>query len=163
MNINAYDIETFVNNESREHVPYCVCYAIKDIFYYNYYDNKENVVISSIKSIISKVSKKEKNIFYVHKLNFDGILIISALSIQHEIKFSVFTREMDIYSIKINYLEKQIEFRCSKKILPSSLREISISFNIEKKLPFPYLFSSLSNLNYVGEIPDVKYFNSFED
>ena len=64
-------------------------------------------------------------------------------------------------SIKIN--NKVIEFRCSFKLLPLSLKTISLSFNLEPKLVFPYRFSQKKTLLYVGIKPDLKYFNSLID
>lgn len=70
---------------------------------------------------------------------------------------------MQIYSIKIKFNSTTIEFKCSYKILPSSLSVIANSFNLPKKLSFPYKFASLDNLNYKGHLPDISFFNTPND
>jgi hypothetical protein len=157
--MEAYDIETFIDNNS-QHRPYCVCYSFKKEFFFIYFNN-EDIVLDSLKSIFEK--NKNEMFFYVHNLNFDGLLILNTLSKNNEFLFTTFIKKLQIYAISIEFKEKKIHFRCSYKILPSSLKSIASSFNIEKKLPFPYKFSNLTNLYYKGELPDYSYFNSKED
>lgn len=68
-------------------------------------------------------------------------------------------RNLSIYSIIVEKDSKIIEFRCSYKLLPVSLKNIAISFNLPPKKIFPYTFSSRQNLFYKGELPDKNYFN----
>ena len=55
-----------------------------------------------------------------------------------------------------------LKFRDSYLLLPNSLRELTQSFNVEDKSIFPYNFVNDSNvdLNYVGNVPDLKYFSN---
>ena len=127
-----------------------------------YYNNDTDIILLSLYSIFNEKLPKE-TIFYVHNLNFDGLLIIESLSKNKEFKFEVFIRNLQIYNITINYNNRFVYFRCSYKILPSSLKKISESFKLDAKLPFPYKFSSYENLNYIGEIPEFYFFNSLND
>jgi hypothetical protein len=66
---------------------------------------------------------------------------------QLEHKFESFVRDFSIYSIKIFDENNNIlEFRCSYKMPPSSLKFIEEGFDIEKKLIFPYKFSKKESL-----------------
>lgn len=161
--MNAYDIETYVDAKTKFHVPYCICFILNNKNFFLYYEKNEDIVLKSLFVIFDNISKKETIYIYVHKLDFDGMLLISSLSKQVGIKFSVLTRESNIYSIKLIYAQKKIEFKCSKKILPSSLKKIATSFGLAPKLPFPYKFANIDTLNYIGKVPDVCFFSSYED
>jgi len=54
----------------------------------------------------------------------------------------------------------QIKFRDSLLHLPGSLKKLAKSFELPvQKGYFPHLFNTLENFNYVGPIPDEKYFD----
>lgn len=91
------------------------------------------------------------------------MLIINSLSKRPVFKFTSFLKHLNIYNITIFLNEKTIVFKCSYKILPISLKNISTAFNLPPKLIFPYKFSSLKNLFYIGIIPQEQFFNSKED
>lgn len=161
--MNAYDIETYVDVKTKFHIPYCICFVLKNKNFFLYYKENKDIVLESLFMIFDNISKKETTYIYIHKLDFDGLLLLSSLSNQTSIAFSVLTRESNIYSIKLAYAQKKIEFKCSKKILPSSLKKIAISFNLEPKLPFPYKFADVTTLNYVGKVPDACFFSFYDD
>jgi hypothetical protein len=158
---NSYDIETFVDSNNKI-IPYCVCFFFKNKFYSVYYEEKVDIIQKSL-DIIMSLNLKKENIFYIHNLNFDGLLILSSLTDNKKYEFTAFLKENSVYSIKILYKDLIVEFKCSYKLLPISLKKISYSFNLPKKLKFPYKFSKKENLNYIGKIPDSCYFNSLED
>ena len=54
----------------------------------------------------------------------------------------------------------KISFRDSYQILIGSLAK---SFHVEDKGLFPYDFVNVNNLNYIGEVPDIKYFNNISE
>jgi len=62
----------------------------------------------------------------------------------------------------VNYGENneyQIEFRDSMLILPKSLRDLCGAFKVVTvKSIFPFLFVNESNLNYIGEVTELKDF-----
>lgn len=158
-NINAYDIETFIDDKNF-FIPYCVCYKFKkknNFFYFN----AKDLILESILSLFLNKFKKET--IYVHNLDFDGVFIIQSLTKYKLLQFKVFMRELKIYSIKIFKDDKELEFKCSYKILPLSLKKIAQSFNLTPKMIFPYKFAILNNLNYQGEVPKSDYFNTFEE
>jgi len=159
--VNAYDIETFVD-ENNNIIPYCICFIHKKKYYHIYYKEKCDIINESLKLILS-LKLNKNNVFYVHNLNFDGILILISLSSNKTYKFDVFLRDNSIYYIKISYNDVILEFKCSFKILPISLKNISYSFSLPSKMIFPYKFSKKENLNYIGKAPESFYFNSEQD
>lgn len=159
--INSYDIETFVNKDKKI-IPYCVCFIFKKKYFSVYYDINKDIILESLNLIFS-LNLNTKNILYIHNLNFDGIIILSSLSLNNIYKFESFIRDGSIYSILVFNKNSTVEFKCSYKILPLSLKKISNSFKICNKLTFPYKFSSEKNLNYIGDVPNPSFFNSLED
>ena len=66
-------------------------------------------------------------------------------------------RDMSFYKIEINFENKKILFICSYKIFPVSLKKIALNFTNIEKLPFPYEFSKIDNLFFIGDTPPVEY------
>jgi hypothetical protein len=161
--VNAYDIETFVDPKTFYHVPYCVVFFLNKNAFFIYFKENIDILLLSLEIIFSQVKNNTLTIFYVHKLSFDGSLLISTLTKKKTYNFLVFTREIDLFSIKIFSDKKIIEFRCSKKILPLSLKEIASLFKLPPKLPFPYKFASQEVLEYKGATPHSNFFNCVED
>lgn len=116
----------------------------------------EDIVLKSISNIINEKKNKEVDIFYVHNLNYDGLLILNSIS-KTQINFDVFIRDLQIYYIRI---DSKIEFKCSYKLLPMSLKNIAVFFKLDQKLSFPYLFSKKENLFYIGIKPSINYYNN---
>jgi hypothetical protein len=68
-----------------------------------------------------------------------------------------------IISLTVNYgknNEYQVDFRDSYLLLLNSLSKLSNTFKVENlKSMFPYFFINENNLDYIGEVPDIKYFS----
>jgi hypothetical protein len=100
---------------------------------------------------------------YVHNLaKFDIIFLL---------KYLVKLGNLDpvihndrIISVKINFgknNEYQIEFKDSYLLLLKSLAELTKGFGVDiLKSVFPYLFVNENNLDYIGEVPEFKYFDN---
>lgn len=157
--VNAYDIETF-NDKDGFFIPYCICFNIGKSFYNVYYEESKNIVEESIILIFKNIKKKKY--LYIHNIQFDGFIIFNYLSSLNKYKIDLLIKNGSIYFISIKENNKNIVFKCSYKIIPASLKKISESFNLISKLPFPYKFSSLDSLNYIGSIEE-KYFNNYND
>jgi hypothetical protein len=53
-----------------------------------------------------------------------------------------------------------ITFKDSQQMLIGSLRNLGKCFGVKtQKSIFPYLFVNENNLNYIGHVPDFKYFD----
>lgn len=157
--MNAFDIETFIDKDQK-YIPYCVCFNISSKMYSHYYKKDFDIVVEAIDKIFDLITDKID--FYIHNLDFDGIILVSYLSNYPKYKYECFTRDMSFYKLKISYLNKSINFICSYKIFPLSLEKIATSFTSLSKMPFPYLFSTIDNLDYIGPIPDSKYWKNFK-
>ena len=107
------------------------------------------------------IRKYNRTNVYIHNLaKFDIIFLLKYLvkiaSIQPVI------HNGRIISLTVNYGENneyQIEFRDSMLILPKSLRDLCGAFKVVTvKSILPFLFVNENNLNYFGEVPELKYF-----
>ncbi len=152
--MNIYDIETI--NENEKIIPYCICYIIDNIKSYLYYNNGSDIIIDFL-NIIIKISKNNLDL-YSHNINFDGMLIIESLT-KKNIRFTWYIRNLNIYWIKIYFVNIEIKLRCSYKIIPLSIENIGLMINHKKQF-FPYKFSSIINLNYIGKCPSIEYFDN---
>lgn len=54
-----------------------------------------------------------------------------------------------------------VQFKDSQQLLIASLSKVGKSFGVQTlKTIFPYSFVNENNLNYVGEIPEIKFFDN---
>jgi hypothetical protein len=69
-----------------------------------------------------------------------------------------------IITINLNFGKDnkyQLQFRDSYLLLLNSLAKLCKSFKVETyKSVFPYLFVNENNLDYIGSVPDIKYFDN---
>lgn len=157
--INTLDMETF--NDNNTVIPYCICFVLEDEIYMFYYKNEnESLVIECLQKIYHKTKQKYVE-FYIHNINFDGMLIIDELT-KNKIFFSLKSRGTNLYYIDVIFMGITIKFRCSYKILPISLRSLGDYEKIGKSF-FPYKFVNKKNLNYIGKIPDIFFWENIND
>lgn len=147
--MNAYDIETFNNNSKP--TPYCVCCSVNGIDFSIYYDKSEDIILKSIEHIREICKNNLKIIIFVHNLDFDGRFIISSL-IKNNIEPTCVINNGTIYKIEFTFLKLIIIFRCSYKILNTSLDSLSIEKF--KKMKFPHNFITIDTLNFIGFLPE---------
>ncbi len=156
--INVLDIETY--NNSGVPTPYCICYTINNKYFHVYVTEDIGVVELFFESLI-KNCKNSEIIFFAHNLNFDGyILLEHARKVGY--KHDWFVRDSNLYWIKIYILNLELTIRCSLKIIPLSVESLG-SFLEMKKQIFPHDFSSRENLFYIGDIPEIHFFESSEE
>jgi hypothetical protein len=154
--INAFDIETFIN-ENGVYIPYCVCFNLNKKYFYHYFEKNANLIELAITNIFELITKETT--LFIHNLDFDGLIIISYLSKTTKYNYKAFARELSFYKIEIFFGIKKIVFVCSYKIFPLSLKQIALNFTPLKKFPFPYGFSKEINLFYAGVVPASEYWN----
>lgn len=171
--IYGFDLETYKNKQG-ESVPYLITLygmniekeLVKKIWYgddciinfVNYIDQistKVNQVKSRPKEQVPKIY-----IYGFNNSNFDNLLIYNQLhNINPSIKI-VFTGS-SIKSIKHNNIHFQdisLFYKCG------DLRKTCDQFKLTKeKGYFPYKFATSDTLYYIGNVPDLKYWNSEED
>jgi hypothetical protein len=157
----TFDIETYI----KDSVLKVFCISIYDginkkSFVITDYNNSEDFILAGLKSILLR--KYNSYNIYIHNMgNFDMIFLMKYLVKLGSINPIIHNNR--IISINFNYgknNEYQINFRDSYLLLPKSLAELTEGFHVETlKSVFPYLFVNENNLNYIGEVPDFKYFD----
>lgn len=161
-NFLTLDIETYIKDNVL--IPYLI--SIYDgkssySFYLNDYNNHEDMIISALKSIL--IRKYNSYNIYIHNMaKFDIIFLFKFLVKVGNVQPIIHNGR--IISITINYgknNEYQIHFKDSYLLLLSSLNKLTTNFGVEnRKSIFPHLFVNESNLNYVGSVPNFKYFDN---
>jgi hypothetical protein len=135
------------------------------------YKNSEEMLTCAIASIMK--SKYHNYRVYFHNLSyFDGIFLFKILITLSD-KVVPIIRDDKMIEIRLYYgkyinnkgvikYKYILYFRDSLLLLPSSLKQLAINFNVENKDFFPYDFINNSNvsLDYIGQVPDIKYFNN---
>jgi hypothetical protein len=161
-NILTMDLETRLINNIM--TPYSLSIfdgkEIKNYYLTDYKESKE-----MLKAGIISIMKRKYNGYkvYLHNFsNFDAIFLIKILSLLND-NIKPIIRDNKILDIKYKFANKYtLYFRDSYLLLPLSLENLCLNFNVEKKGIFPYQFVNNENisLNYEGNIPDIKYFNN---
>jgi hypothetical protein len=144
--------------------PYCVSiFDGKNIksFYLTDFNNCDEMLKTSIIYLMQR--KYHQHRVYLHNFSyFDGVFLLRILSSLGE-KVKPIIRDGKIMDLKF-YFNKSyfLSFRDSYLLLPASLKELAINFKVQNKGIFPHKFvnSKDVNLNYVGEIPSINYFDN---
>ena len=157
------DLETRTINEVM--TSYCV--SIYDgtnfkSFYLSDYSglNSESAMLKdSIQYLMKRKYNNHK--IYLHNFSrFDAIFLMKTLTDLSD-KVSPVIRDGQFIDLKFKYAGKyNLFFRDSLLLLPSTLKKLAESFNVDNKGYFPYCFVNNKDisLNYIGPIPDIKYF-----
>nr|YP_009487294.1 hypothetical protein [Russula lepida]AWB36196.1 hypothetical protein [Russula lepida] len=161
-NFITLDIETFVDNNVL--VPYLISfYDGKRVYPFGLWDykNPEMMILDCLKSLF--IRKYDGYKIYIHNMaKFDIIFLLKYIvkvAIVHPV-----IHNSRIISLHVNCGEKgdyQIQFKDSYLLLLSSLAKLTRGFGVDTlKSVFPYLFVKKNNLDYIGEVPDFKYFDN---
>jgi DNA polymerase type B, organellar and viral len=115
------------------------------------------MLTQAIKDIMIK--KYDNFNVYIHNLSrFDGIFLLKILANLGNIKPLI--HHGDLISIGFKFNNYNITFKDSQQLLMFSLRNLGKAFGVDvQKGFFPYNFVNENNLNYIGTIPDIKYFD----
>lgn len=156
------DIETFIKNSILK--VYCISNfdgISKNSYFLSDYKNHEELILSALKSIMLR--KYNGYNVYIHNLaKFDIIFLLKYLTQLGSVHPIIHNGR--IICINLNYgpdNKYQIQFRDSYLILLASLMKLCKSFKVDiVKSIFPHLFVNENNLDYIGPVPDLKYFNN---
>lgn len=171
-NVLGFDFETY-NDMNNKAIPYCATIYGKlygNIISKKFYGDKcvddfvNYLIYIRTKKNHSKTNARKKIpdifIYGFNNSNFDNLLFYKNLhdkihycKIQfagNSIKFIKFDN-MYIYDISLFYKRNNLRDTCKLFMLE------------EEKGVFPYMFPNKDNLNYIGKIPDVKYWNSEDE
>jgi alpha-N-acetylglucosamine transferase len=138
-----------------------------------YADTSKNLIGDNlVRELIDKLFEEHKikgYTFYSHNLSrFDGLFLVSALSGSTKYKLKGIWKENSLIKLVVINRETndRIIFIDSLKIVNSNLdkalKAYGCTFN---KGILPYLFYNHDTLNYIGKIPEFKYYSniSIED
>jgi DNA polymerase type B, organellar and viral len=116
------------------------------------------MLTQAIKDLMIK--KYDNYKVYIHNLaNFDAIFLLKILTELGQIKPII--HHGDLISINFKFNNYNITFRDSYQLLITSLKNLGKVFGVDtQKSIFPYKFVNENNLDYVGSIPDFKYFDN---
>lgn len=158
INIITLDIETFIKDGV--HIPYVISWYDGIIFksyYLSDFKDSNILLITAIKDIMIK--KYDNYKVYIHNLaGFDGIFLLKILANLGECQPIIHNDK--IISIIFGLNDYIVTFKDSQQLLLGSLRNLGKSFSVEtQKSIFPYKFVNENNLDFIGTIPDFKYFD----
>jgi hypothetical protein len=137
-------------------------------FYLTDFESSDELVKNTILYTLQRKYNGYK--VYIHNFSrFDSAFIIKVMAKMNECKISRFLkRDGRILEIKVSFningkRKYSIYFRDSLLILPSGLKQLGENFSLGiRKTIFPYKFINDENihLDYKGEVPNFKFFNS---
>jgi len=185
----TFDLETFVDSDGVAKV-YALGFVTNidtnsNLFYLTDYENLDShhLILKGIDAML--VNKYNNFIFYTHNLgHFDVVFLYNVLlNVNLKKGFDYYilktTMKENIIiklDIKINnkYPKENIRTKKSKTIkislvdslnlLNSNLDKLAKDFKVEtKKGNFPHFFVTKKNLNYIGNKPDISYYNSISE
>ena len=156
--IITLDIETFIKDGV--HIPYVISWfdgKISRTYYLSDFKSSDFLLTQAIKDLM--VKKYDNYKIYIHNMaGFDSIFLLKILVGLGTIKPIIHHGEL--ISINFKFKNYIVIFRDSLKLLIVSLRKLAKVFGVDnQKGIFPYNFVNENNLDYVGPIPDFKYFN----
>lgn len=116
------------------------------------------MIMSALMDLMIK--KYDNYKVYIHNLaNFDGIFLIKILTKLGNCKPIIHNGK--IISITFYWKDYVIHFRDSQQLLIASLANLGVSFGVVTlKTVFPYSFVNENNLKYLGEVPEIRFFDN---
>jgi len=172
--IGTLDLETYeVDGQGKCYSLGFYCPSVDEECKTFYIDKDLDSISLIIKCINEMLEPKYNNItFYVHNFGkFDAAFIVKALVLYNKEKdkkdrflLDITTRNSDILKLVIkqkkNKKFRSIIIKDSFAILPSDLRTLCKNYNVDtKKGYFPYNFCTKNTLYYVGQTPNINYYN----
>jgi len=163
--ILSFDLESYRDDDDN-FVPYaCGFYDGKATYTYYLTDFKdsESMLLKCIQDMITP--KYHGYTVYCHNAGKFDYIFLQKIFYKYYNLSKIISKDVDIISVIITsktYVGKikpKIIFKDSIRILPTSLEKLCKGFGIDEKGHFPYIFVNKNNLNYEGEIPDIKYYN----
>lgn len=188
-NFGTLDLETFIDSDGIAKV-YALGFLTNidtnsNLFYLTDYNNfdSHHLILKCIDAML--INKYNNFIFYTHNLGHYDVVFLYNVLLNANLKkgFDYYilktTMKENIIiklDIKINnkiHIEKmlaknsktiKISLVDSLNLLNSNLDKLAKDFNVEtKKGHFPHFFVNKQNLNYIGNKPDISYYNNISE
>lgn len=163
-NVITLDIETRIINGSME----AVCLSFYDgkkvfSFFVTDYRNSLEMLSVSISSLL--INSYKDHTIYVHNFSeFDSVFLMKLLAKIKNTNLKVMRNNDKWISTTLTWGNNhKIIFKDSLLMLPINLRDLGIAFKIDGKSIFPYKFLNYAPLNYIGKVPDFKYFTGITE
>ena len=159
------DLETRVKNNGCMEAIACSWHdgKITQSFYLSDYENSDSLLKAALKSIMIKKYNGWK--LYFHNFSyFDAVFLMKIISeLSTDVKPIIRDNRIIQLIMKYDNNEKNkgtITFVDSYNLLPSSLDALAKNFKVENKSFFPFAFVNdpSVSLDYIGNVPDLKYF-----
>lgn len=166
------DIETYIFNN--EHIPYCIgWYDGEETHTYHISDYGDwGGMVEKVFEDLT-ISKYNRYTIYMHNMaKFDSAFLIKILMERYKItptikdgkiiSFTLTTKQPEMVSeVGVKKIPNiTLHIKDSYLLIPTSLKEAAISFNVLSKGIFPYKFVNEDTLNYVGATPPYTYYES---
>ena len=165
INMLTLDIETFFNEDKSMSI-YCIS-MFDGVKSYSYFLTDYESIADLVEALFKKLFSREyaqKTVYIHNSSNFDLIFLLKYIVnkegflVEPTIKDGSFINLRVKYGPNFNYY---INFKDSFLILPNNLNNLTSDFNVETlKGAFPHEFVKATNLNYIGDVPDLAYFNN---
>jgi len=166
LKISAFDIEAYSCKDNNGVFIAYACGFINpgnviSTYYLTDFENPRDM----LKKCLIDMLNSNLGTVYVHNLSrFDTFFIDPILTNDNDIigKYS-YNKNGLVLSIKVRFKDKNKKnsfiFRDSMLVMPGGLKNLCLSFKSEKtKLDFPHNFASAEKLEYVGDKPDISYY-----
>lgn len=168
LNIITLDIETFVNSDRKMDL-LCLSYydgSKTDSFYISDYNSVKELKNAALKKLFVKANSNKK--IYIHNSsNFDLVFILKHIANYPGVNLEPIIRDGQFIDLKIKYGSKKefvINMRDSFLLLPVSLRSLAKQFNVDVlKGNFPFEFVTKDKINYIGKVPNLKFFQDLSE
>lgn len=168
LDIMTLDVETYVDENNNMNI-YCISFfdgkAAKSYFLTDY-NNINSLIADLLKNLFSK-KYSGKSIYIHNSSEFDMIFLYSSIINYKSAVSNPVIKDGKFINLEIcfgKYHLLKVYFRDSFLLLTSSLAKLSNTFNVTySKDMFPHNFVTKNNLNYVGSVPEIKFFNSISD
>ena len=172
-NIGTIDTETFLDNDGINKIYSLGFRTNLSKQAVTYYVGKENInpdkIVLEFLDELLRAKYENINTFYCHNLSgYDIVFILKVITDYNdnvEDKYSISCTFRDDRIIKINITNKntkrKVTFGDSLCLLNDNLRSLAKNFEVPTlKFFFPYKFSKPETLFYVGNTPDISYYNN---
>jgi hypothetical protein len=145
--------------------PYCVSLfdgKEKASFYLSDYNNNIHHMLEAAMNFLMKRKYNGCRIYLHNFSNFDSVFLINTLDKLSDHTLKPNRRNGKLINVQFRFGKYSLYFRYSYLLLPSSLRDLAVFFNVSLKGFFPHTFldNEKNPIDYVGEIP--AYYHYFK-
>jgi hypothetical protein len=157
--IITMDIESRkINNVS---TPYLIAFFdgfTSYSFYLRNYNNVESMLKAAFTHLLK--SKYDQHKVYLHNLSFfDGVFMLNMLKALPHCQLFALRHEGKFINLQLSYGKKyNIYFRDSLLMMPIALSKLANAFKVLSKAVFPIFAANDLPLDFIGNVPDFKYF-----